>query len=104
MLLEKKRKEQLENAKTVKEKAVKRVIEENRQLESCKPVDSSEIYNSLDIDALYSEVRKFLKSKNIDKKVIDIAILESKFGKDNIRKLLLKSYLISIGKGVTVGK
>lgn len=61
-------------------------------------------YNSLDIDALYNEVKLFLKKHNIEKKLIDKKLLESEFGEQNIRKLILKSYLISMKKGVTVGR
>ena len=61
-------------------------------------------YAGLDIDALYDEVKLFLKKHNIEKKVIDKKILEAEFGTANIHKLMLKSYLISMKKGVTIGK
>ena len=69
-----------------------------------KPAAHYERYSQLDTDALYDEVRKFLKKHNVEKKIVDIKILEDEFGKPNIKKLILKSYLISIGKGVTVGR
>ena len=61
-------------------------------------------YAGLDIDALYDEVKLFLKKHNIEKKLIDRKILEAEFGTANIHKLMLKSYLISMKKGVTIGK
>lgn len=61
-------------------------------------------YAGLDIDALYDEVKLFLKKHNIEKKLIDKKILEAEFGTANIHKLMLKSYLISMKKGVTIGK
>ena len=66
--------------------------------------DSIQMYSELDIDALYNEVRTFMQSKGVAKSIIDRRVIEKRFGSHNIRKLILKSYLISIGKGVTIGK
>lgn len=63
-----------------------------------------EKYNNLDIESLYAEVKSYLRLNNIDKKIVDVKILEDKFGTANIKKLILKSYLISVRKGVTIGK
>lgn len=61
-------------------------------------------YASMDIDALYKEVRRFMQEHGVQRNVVDKKVLEEKFGAQNIRKLIIKSYLILIGKGVTVGR
>lgn len=111
-LLEQKKKD--EDAKKAKQKASQiQTSTQNKGIDKLKssitnqeikPAAQYEKYSQLDIDALYAEVRKFLKKHNVEKKIVDIKILEDEFGKPNIKKLILKSYLISIGKGVTVGR
>lgn len=78
----------------------------NKNIKSA-PIQNGSLYdkyNSLDTDALYDEVRKFMNTHNVGKRIVDVKILENEFGKANIKKLILKSYLISVGKGVTIGK
>lgn len=89
-------------AKSKKEEEERR----RKQLELVRRKESEkyERYDSLDIDALYKEVRVFLKVHNIEKSIIDTKLLENEFGKNNVKKLLLKAYLIQLGKGVTVGR
>lgn len=60
-------------------------------------------YNDLDTPALFNAVKKYALSIGMANKVIGRDILNSKFGKHNIDKLITKSYLISLGKGVTFG-
>ena len=92
--------------KRVVQPAVKTIVQS-----VIKPTAQTEIittnadkYASLDIDALYSEVRKFMQLKGVAKSIVDKKMLEAEFGVQNIKKLILKSYLISIGKGVTIGR
>lgn len=97
----------LEQRKKQEEEARRKQIEAAKKKEPtpvAKEYDAYEKYSKLDIEALYTEIRGFLKKHNVEKKVVDIRILEDEFGKANIKKLIVKSYLISIGKGVTVGK
>ena len=61
-------------------------------------------YSNMDIESLYKEVRQYMLDKGVRRRIIDLSELESKFGRDNIKKLILKSYLILIGRGVTIGK
>lgn len=63
-----------------------------------------EQYGSLDIDTLYSKVVEFLVTHGVSKSAIDKSILDNEFGVANINKLIMKSYLISMGKKVTIGK
>lgn len=63
-----------------------------------------DMYSAMKDNELYLEVRKFLKSREIQRKPVNIKELNEEFGADNIRKLLTRSYLISTGKGVTVGR
>ena len=53
--------------------------------------------------ALY-KVKKYMLSRGVAKGTISRKELDEKFGSQNIRRLMLKSYLISIGKGVTTGR
>lgn len=72
-----------------------------------KPTSTSnskiEYYSSLDINSLFKEVKAFADKQGLSRKIIDKKVLENQFGRANINKLILKSYLISIGKGVTFG-
>lgn len=61
-------------------------------------------YSYMDVDALYDRVKIFLDSQGVKKNIINRGLLDTEFGKDNIQKLIKKSYLILIGKGVTMGK
>lgn len=103
LLLLKKKREQEEKAKSAKNSSINS-LKSSIQTKTVNETSDYIKYDNLDIDALYGEVRKFLKLHNVEKKIIDIKILENEFGKANIKKLILKSYLISIGKGVTVGR
>lgn len=67
-------------------------------------LDKITIYSAMDIDALYKEVKKFMIANGVTRSPVDRGLLEREFGAMNIRKLLLKSYLIIMGKGLTIGK
>lgn len=78
--------------------------EKVKQAAKEKPKAEVNIYDTMEIEALYTEVRKFMSSLGVSRSIVDTKTLDDKFGKHNIRKLILKSYLISIGKGVTIGR
>lgn len=67
-------------------------------------ITKEQMYSNMEIDALYNEVKKYLSSRGVKKVAISKEELEKEFGKSNISKLIIKSYLILIGKGVTIGK
>lgn len=101
-----------ENKRILEQKRIEQEkFEKLEQLKKLKEqqnirVDSNNIedyYNKLDIDALYKEVRSYAEQSGLANQVVDRIILDKKFGKLNISKLVIKSYLISIGKGVTFG-
>ena len=106
------RKIQSNRDKVISDEKRRRILAEIKRREQLKALNSknndekeSKIdYSSLDIDSLYKEVRNFLKANNIEHNIVDVKVLESRFGKSNIKKLIIKSYLISIGKGVTIGR
>ena len=60
-------------------------------------------YTVMNINALYANVSRYMISKGVRHKPIDINELNEKFGTDNIKKLIVKQYLIKTKKGVTVG-
>ena len=60
-------------------------------------------YTVMNIDSLYNTVKKYMLDKGVKQKALDITDLNNKFGADNIRKLIVKQYLIKTKKGVTVG-
>ena len=70
-----------------------------------KAVDSQPkiSYESMDIDSLYKEVEKYMLELGVSKAPVDKKLLEERFGKQNISRLIIKSYIISIGKRVTIG-
>jgi len=89
------------------------VVEVVKQVHAIKPVNKTiEVvvenntarYDETNIDVLYSEVKKFLKAAGVEKTIVDRKLLDDKFGERNVKKLILKSYLIAIGRGVTIGK
>ena len=70
-----------------------------------KAVDSQPkiSYESMDIDSLYKEVEKYMLELGVSRAPVDKKLLEERFGKQNISRLIIKSYIISIGKRVTIG-
>lgn len=90
----------IETAKPVLKKAHK----PNTQPKVNAKVNKEEQYNSLDIDTLYTKVVEFMMAHEVSKSAIDRNILDAEFGVLNINKLIMKSYLISMGKKVTIGK
>lgn len=65
--------------------------------------DRYEKYNNMPADVLFKEVRQYMLSLGVTRRLIDIAPLYEKFGESNIKRLIHKSYLIRTGKGVTTG-
>lgn len=61
-------------------------------------------YTSMNIEALYENVKSFMIIKGVKHNVIDIQLLNEEFGTENIRKLVNKQYLIKTKKGVTIGR
>ena len=55
-------------------------------------------------EALYARVKEKMIEFNVNIKPVDISKLNDIFGPNNIKKLLQKSYLIKVGKGVTTGR
>lgn len=84
----------------VKKDAVQQTVSHEAVNEPDRPVS---FYNDLDTPALFNAVKKYALSIGMANKVIGRDILNYKFGKHNIDKLITKSYLISLGKGVTFG-
>lgn len=62
-----------------------------------------EKYAQLTDERLMAYVSEFLKRNGVAKKPVDRRVLDSEFGQQNISKLIKRSYLISIGKGITLG-
>ena len=67
--------------------------------------DASRIsmYSAMDERALYKEVKKFLRSRHVAKAPVDRKIVEAEFGVDNVLKLIKRGYLVSVGRGITIG-
>lgn len=61
-------------------------------------------YALMSTEALYKEVKQYMKKMGVSKRPIDQSALNNKFGETNIKKLIQKSYLIKAGKGVTTGR
>lgn len=74
---------------------------ENEQPDTVVNYDT---YTAMSIDKLYETVKKFMLDTGVKKSTIELSELDKKFGANNIRKLIQKSYLIKIGKGVTIGR
>ena len=120
---EKERQRKLEEQKKLEIEAKRKKLEELQKLKQAQQIKqaqqtkvqtanstkqsatekSVEYYTSLDNESLLAEVKNFAYKRGIANQLIDKKLLESTFGKNNISKLILKSYLISIGKGVTFG-
>ena len=66
--------------------------------------DLYEHYSCMSVESLYNEVKIFMNKMGVQKRTVEISTLNNKFGELNIRKLIQKSYLIRIGKGVTTGR
>lgn len=70
-----------------------------------RPVLTNEqAYAAMDIKALYIEVKKFLDEMGVSKSAVDRSTVDKEFGVSNVNRLIMQSYLISLGKRITVGK
>lgn len=86
-------------------KGVTESVHASRQGAQVETTDGkTESYDEMTIESLYSHVKKFLVQSGVGKKLIEVSVLNSKFGEANIKRLIKKSYLILIGKGVTIGR
>ena len=97
--------EKLERQQKLEELNKLRAIR-NKQLkeqESKNNENNPEKYNGLDDIALLAEVKLFAKKNGLLKKRINKNMLNDRFGKENIKRLIDRSYLISIGKDITFG-
>ena len=81
----------------------------NKQLK-LKPIATNDApeskfakYNAMTEKNLYPYVFNFMVKAGVQTKMIDIAVLNARFGENNIKRLIQKSYLIKNGKGVTCG-
>lgn len=62
-------------------------------------------YDGMTAAALWGEVRQWIDSQGLAKKLISVAELEDNFGKNSIKRLTSQGYLISLGGGtVAIGR
>lgn len=67
-------------------------------------VKNIKTYSEMTDESLYNHIKTFLIKSGVSKAPVDLKICIDKFGKDNIRKMLDKSYIVKIGNGVTIGR
>lgn len=96
--------QRLNQQRAVQQRVDTRQTQIRQEVQQVSQTSSPDKYSSMDIEALYAEVRMFMQRKGVAKSIVDKKMIEAEFGILNIKKLILKSYLISIGKGVTIGK
>lgn len=100
-----------EDAKNKRLRMIKELMEQRNQAKAqsqakaqAQPAKSITYYDNLEAEALYAEVKQFIISKGLNKQLINKNILDEQFGKNNIHRLIVKSFLVNIpGKGVTFG-
>lgn len=68
-----------------------------------KKLTRHEKYAQLTDSRLMEYVSRFLQKNGVSKKPVDRKLLDAEFGSQNIQKLIKKSYLVSIGHGITLG-
>lgn len=61
-------------------------------------------YDEMEIDALYIEVKRFLQQNGVEKGMVAASKVVEEFGNNCVQRLKKKSYIITIGKGVTIGR
>lgn len=61
-------------------------------------------YDEMEIDALYIEVKRFLQQNGVEKGMVAASKVVDEFGSNCVQRLKKKSYIITIGKGVTIGR
>lgn len=81
--------------------AISNIEASNKKGESFNNYDK---YTVMSIETLYNTVKHYMISHGVGSKPIEYTMLTKEFGEINIKKLVQKSYLIKIGKGVTVGR
>lgn len=82
-----------------KQKAPMKISEPEVEIE-----DPYAKYTCMAVDSLFNVVKKFMVEHGVNNKLIDVSLLNNKFGSENVKRLIKKSYIISIGKGVTIGR
>ncbi len=86
-----------------KDKVVKQRSDAVKQI--VKPdTNTKNNYDSLDIDALYIEVKEYMNRMGVGRSPMSRKQLDEEFGQGNVKRLLLKSYLITLGNRVTIGR
>ena len=83
----------------MKQKAPMKISEPEVEIE-----DPYAKYTCMAVDSLFNVVKKFMVEHGVNNKLIDVSLLNNKFGSENVKRLIKKSYIISIGKGVTIGR
>ena len=83
---------------------VQRPVAKPIQQPNIPDVEAEQDYDSMSIEALYGVVRDYMIKLGVNHNVVSRDELEVKFGKKNIYKLMMKSYLIALGKNVTIGR
>ena len=93
----------LDNISMQRDESLKRP--EQRLVNVSQSQSESKIdYSSLEIEALWEEVKKFMLSQGVATKLISRKLVEDKFGANNVKKLYIKGYLIPFGSKLTIGK
>ena len=86
-----------------KDKVVKQRSDAVKQI--VKPdTNTKNNYDSLDIDALYIEVKEYMNRMGVGRSPMSRKQLDEEFGQGNLKRLKLKSYLITLGKRVNIGR
>ena len=61
-------------------------------------------YDSMEIEALYKEVKKYMVKNGAVTKPMDKNEVTKVFGADNIKRLHRRGYLVMVGRNITCGK
>ena len=101
---EAKRKAEEEAKRQAEEEAKRKAEEEAKRKVEEEAEDTKVDYDILDIDELYIRVKDYMVKRNVYRSAIDRGLVESEFGINNVKRLILKSYLISIGNRLSIGK
>ncbi len=86
------------------EEQIRRLKQEREALRKPEVKNTNaEKYDSMTIEQIYKLVREFMLKNGVQEAPVSTAMLEDEFGCKHINELIRKSYIIKVGKGVTIG-
>jgi len=86
-----------------KTEALQKLLIKKQELETNRKDPSQQNYNDMPVPELFKRVHVFMLQNGLKKAPVPAQLLYDEFGKQNIQKLIVKSYLLATGSNLTIG-